>query len=239
MVKGTTMLAKDLSVNSAGEFIFGVGGTFVAVDPRTGTEKWAVDGPYSPGIVIDTPETLVLKMYTEHGYGDGYALFEKSGGQRLTPAPLRSVAVDPVKSLAAVSYTTTKTYSNNIPPDVPGTPAYEVLDLATGNPVFSLSRDEAEALGQIEVIAAFDGRVILTVDDGLRIVNALTGDPDPTGAAIQPGRVVLSGVPRHATTEWALLRKITGSILDDEDRSVTQLIHKPALSWADLGTTPG
>ena len=103
---------------------------------------------------------------------------------------------------------------------------------ASGAPAFTLSRSQASGLGQPEIRSFFDGRVVLTVKDGIRIVKAADGTAEPGFEAIPPGTFRMNNVPVAAGTHAVVLGPTDGlGNLGESDYGLVAVISDEPLAW--------
>ena len=232
-----TLKASDLLANGLGQFICGVDDMLHGVDPATGTSAWTAKGQYSNGVGIDGADVFALEAYGNGGYGEGYAPFSKADGRRLETSPVRSMSVDPVSNVAVLAFTVDEGGGPNDASDDGKSPALRTMRLPSGDEVYSLSRAAGKDLGSIDVLAAFDGRAVLRITDGLRVVSATTGEPEVGFETIAPGTFNLYNVPILSSAHWALLGSVGHSGLPNTESIHTLVYSDEPLTWADLGVS--
>lgn len=222
--------AEDL-VGGANLVVFGIDDQFVGVDAASGDELYRAKGPYSAGVVTVGPNAFAVEAYSEGGYGNGFSVFSKRDGQSVV-LEASGIAFDPVADQLVASYAITDTGANEAPNN-PETPSIQVLD-ASDQTVFTLERAEATALGNPTVTAAFDGRMIIAISDGIRIVQSVDGTPEPGFDSIPPGTFRLSNVPIVTGLFAVVLGNTNGYGETGRDFARNVVVSDEPLTWLDL-----
>jgi len=147
------------------------------------------------------------------------------------------MSVDPVSNVAVLAFTVDEGGGPNDASDDGKSPALRTMRLPSGDEVYSLSRAAGKDLGSIDVLAAFDGRAVLRITDGLRVVSATTGEPEVGFETIAPGTFNLYNVPILSSAHWALLGSVGHSGLPNTESIHTLVYSDEPLTWADLGVS--
>lgn len=217
-----TMPAKDIAGNLAGEFVFGIDSKIVGQLPNRQDPSWKATGDYGDGISQATAEALVLQSKDGNGDDAGFSLFAMEDGSRLVNRPFRSFALDPIAGTAAMSFAAS----------TKGAPAsLLVVSVASGKEVLSLSFDETKDLGHLVVMSAFDGRIVLSTDNGIKVISAKTGKDDPSYPA---GANAITNLPIISSKRWALVGNFSATDQVTSDLAISLIYSETDLTWANL-----
>lgn len=215
-----------------GRVVFGLGEEYVALDILTGAEIYRKPGPYARGLEYQTSEVFVVEAYTDGGYGDGYSAFRIADGEPFGITSASGIVYDPIGDLYAAAYQADADAEGgwgcvNCPSFDPSKPALEVKD-SSGSQVFALSIEDAVGLGQLSLGFAFDERLAVYIDDGVRIVSMRTGEPVPGFEVIAPGVTRSQGEPT-AATRYIAIASTRQTLGYDE-----LVVSDSPLSWDDF-----
>lgn len=229
--------------NARGQFIAAGDATATCYDTKTGQIVWSAELPHGGGGAITAaPTFFTMSAFSEGGYGEGIRVFSSLDGKPIELGSPRDVAYDPIAQTVAFAYTTNEVVSNNEAHDDGTSPALAVVNSATWQPAFTLNRADAKALGQLDVASAFDGRLIIKVSDGLRIINETDGSASDGFSDIPPDSTI-KRMPYSTSPHWALLR--SGNLHSvGADQSIvnssrfTGLVYSDSpLTWNDMKTS--
>jgi len=170
------LLATSMPVTSS-VVVFGVDDQYVGVDVASGKERYRAKGPYSGGVSVQGTAVFGVDAYSAGGYGNGVSVFRTADGTFFGVTSAATVAEDPLSGLVAVGYTITDSGLANDAPNTPGTPAIQVLN-ADGTAKLTVKREQAASLGQPKIVRAFDGRMIVAIKDGIRVIKMADGTSD-------------------------------------------------------------
>ncbi|WP_257477700.1 hypothetical protein [Acidipropionibacterium jensenii] len=202
--------AASMVADPKGNVLLSQPGRILCVDAQSGRTLWEKKAPSGSGAVVTQSRThMVLEPY-DHGFGNGFALFSKTDGSRITRYGATSIMLDAGKNQAVVSYPVNDAGGANDPRPDPATPALQVMDLADGHNVFTLSKAAGKGLGNVTVVGVFDGHALITVNDGVRAILTASGEADPSVKTFPPDQFRVKNVPVACRSRWVLLGTTNG-----------------------------
>jgi hypothetical protein len=218
---------------TSGLVVFGVDDHYVGVDVTSGAEKYRATGPFSGGVAFQTATLFAVNAYGNGGYGSGVTMIRTADGTPFAVKNAATVASDPVSGLFAVGYTIVDSVSANDAPNTPGSPAIQVVD-GSGTAQYTLKREQATALGQPKIAGAFDGRMIVAIKDGIRVLKMADGSAEPGFESIPPGVFRISNVPLACGKYAVMLGETNGYGETKLEYASSMVVSDQPLTWADL-----
>lgn len=221
--------------NRAGEFIFGLGSKLVAVDASTGDQRWTAAGQYGKSVREVCSEVVVIEGFVAGAHGDpGWVVRSTVDGSRIRDYRIGEAVIDGLRSHLILSRLTDSPWVDDSPKSAEE-PGLEVVDIRTGEEVYSLSQKEVQQLGGVGIVGAFDGRLVLKVADGIRVVSTDDGSPEAGYESVPKGAFRMTGVPKLTSPRWVLTVETNGN--GDPLQYTSSITYTDEeLSWSDLPT---
>lgn len=235
--------------NRNGQFIVCGDAVAKGFDAMTGRVVWQITQPNGgSGAIMANSTVFSMAVYTSGGYGDGIRLYSSGDGALIGQGAPRDAVYDPIAGEIVMAFTTTSQTGSNLPGDDGSSPALSVLVAEGGRTSFTLARDAAASLGQIDAVSAFDGRMVVSVQDGLRVVKSSSGAAEEGFESLAPNSAI-DNIPISSSRYWALSESGRASSAHNGgvlDRTIVNgtgfkgiVYSDSALRWADLNVSAG
>lgn len=227
--------AQDL-IAGAGVVVFGVDNKFVGVATATGKELYRAPGHYSlGGVIVQDFTHFGVNFYSDRT--EGISLFRTADGSPVAAVKnAGTVAIDPVTGQIAAAYMITDGGISNDGPNIPGSPAVQVLG-PDGAVKLTISRQQAAALGQPRLVCAFDGRMVLAIKDGIRVIKMSDGSADDGFESVPPGTFRLNNIPL-AGGRFAVVTASTNGYGESKYEFANGVVlSDQPVKWSDLLVT--